>query len=244
MTAPAPRLAFDIETIDAEIPDGEEFDLENSEHVEMFCICTAYQPEPTRPVEYEVFFREDPSLEAELDVIEDTVAWLESKPGQTLLSYNGDSFDIPHLEGRARIAAETIDDRFDVLERVESFLKGTGSVDLYPRVTNALGKKVQFEEACEHFEVAVPETPLDDYEMGIDPISHRPTYKGLEPVFKGCDVPVVGEKYLQLAEVGATETHTFQEMHAALEHYATTDVTPLFELADHVPVTEGNTAAD
>ena len=243
MSAPAPRLAFDIETVNAEISDDDEFDVKNSEHVEMFCICAAYQPEPARPVEYEVFFREDPSPEAELDVIDETVEWLESKPGHTLLTYNGDSFDIPHLEGRARIAAETIDSRFDVLERVESFLEGTDSVDLYPRATEALGEKVQFEEACARFEIEVPETPLDDYEMGIDPIPHRPTYKSIEPVFKGCDVPVVGEKYLQLAAVGATETHTFQEMHAALEHYATTDVTPLFELADRVPVSEGNTAA-
>ncbi|ELZ17955.1 hypothetical protein C477_12142 [Haloterrigena salina JCM 13891] len=237
-TAPEPRTAFDIETINAEIPDDEEFDMKNSEHVEMFCICAAYQPEPAKPVDYEVFFREDSSPEAELDVIEETVQWLESKPGHTLLTYNGNSFDIPHLEERARIAAETIDRRFNVPERVESFLKGTGSVDLYPCVTDALGEKVQFEEACERFEIRVPETPLDEYEMGIDPIPQRPTYKGIEPVFKGCDVPVVGERYLKLADVGATDTLVFQEMRAALDHYATTDVTPLFELADRVPIVD------
>lgn len=240
-TAPGPRTAFDIETINAEIPDNEEFDLKNSEHVELFCICAAYQPEPAKPVDYEVFFREVPSPEAELDVIEETVQWLESKPGHTLLTYNGDTFDIPHLEGRARIAAEAIDGRFDVLERVESFLESTDSVDLYPRVTAALGEKVQFEEACERFEIEVPETPLDEYEMGVDPIPQRPTYEGIEPVFKGCDVPVIGERYLNLAKVDATDTAAFREMHAALEQYATTDVTPLFELADRVPVVDAAT---
>lgn len=237
-SAPQPRLAFDIETINAEIADGVERDIGNSEHVEMFCICTAFQPEPARPIEHEVFFRDVPTPDAELDVIEGAVEWMSSKLGHTLITYNGDSFDIPHLEGRARIAAEELEDRFDVLEQVEAFLKGTGSIDLYSRVCDALDDTPQFEEACEHFEVDVPQTPLEDYDMGVDPIPHRPTRIGIEPVFKGYDVLVVGERYLNLAKVGATDRSEFQAMHGALEHYATTDVRPLFELAGRVPIVE------
>ncbi len=92
-----------------------------------------------------------------------------------------------------------------------------------------------FEQACETMGVDVHRTPLADYGFDINVIQHRPTSKGLDPYVMGCDIPILGERYLSLKKAGATETRVFQELHAAIEHYATTDVIPLFELDDRRP---------
>lgn len=63
----------------------------------------------------------------------------------------------------------------------------------------------------------------------------RDTTDALKPHFVGGDVPAVGARYLDLLEAGATETKTFRELERMLSHYATTDVVPLFELADSRP---------
>lgn len=230
------RLAFDIETINAERPDTGRFDAQNSEHVEFFCVCVAYQTEPgTRP-DHEIIFRHGKGVNAELEVIERTLDYLESKPPESVLTYNGDGFDLPHLTGRARIAAETLEDRFDVAQRAEAFVDRVESIDLMPEACAACGDEyTSFEDACEAFGVDVVRTPLEAYSFDIDVVSHRPTSKGIDPYVMGCDIPVLGERYLNLTKVGATDHPAFQELHDAIEHYAATDVVPLFELDDRRP---------
>ncbi|WP_276255067.1 3'-5' exonuclease [Halomontanus rarus] len=242
------RLALDIETVDGAIPDGESFDAGNSTHVELFCVCVGFQPEPEAPADREVFFRDGWGPEAELDVLERTIDWLESKTSETVLTYNGDAFDLPHLEGRARIAAETLGDRADLAHRVERFVDGIDSVDLFPEAREAYeavhDEWPSFEDACRACRVDVSRTELEAFDVHnvVDFPSHRSTTDAMKPYFIGADVPVVGATYLDLLEAGATDTKTFRELHAMLEHYSVTDVIPLFDLADRRPFEDAITA--
>ncbi|WP_440767604.1 hypothetical protein [Natronorubrum sp. DTA7] len=230
------QVAFDIETVNADRPAGVDFDFKNPEHLEMFCICVAHRPEPGAEIDHEVIFREGTSPDAELDVFEAAVQWMECKPDETVLTFNGDGFDFIHLEGRAQIAAETLEGRFDVVDRVESFINSTESDDVRPEAVEFCNDEyTSMEDACEAVGVDAPETRLDDYDLPVDPIPERSSYRPSKPVLMGCDVPVIGERYLNLAERGATDLEPFEEMHAALKHYAETDVQPLFELADARP---------
>ena len=233
------RLAFDIETINADRPADEEFDAQNSEHVEFFCVCVAHQTEPGTSPGYEIIFRDGKSPHAELEVIERTLDYLEAEPPESVLTYNGDEFDLLHLERRARIAAETIENRFDVAQRAEEFVDRVESIDLMPEACEVCGDEyTSFEDACETFDIDVIRTPLDEYSFDIDVVAHRPTSKGIDPYMMGCDIPVLGERYLNLLSVGATDNPAFQELHEAIKHYATTDVGPLFELDDRRPFNE------
>lgn len=77
---------------------------------------------------------------------------------------------------------------------------------------------------------------LSEFDMDTsDYPEHRTTTDAIKPYFVGGDVPVVGEQYPDLLEAGATETKMFRELHRMLEHYAATDVVPLFELVDSRP---------
>lgn len=233
------RLAFDIETINADRPADEEFDAQNSEHVEFFCVCVAHQAEPGISPSHQIIFRDGKSPHAELEVIERTLDYLEAKPPESVLTYNGDGFDLPHLEGRARIAAEIIEDRFDVAQRAEEFVDHVESIDLMSEACEACGDEyTSFEDACKTFDVDVIRTPLDEYSFDIDVVAHRPTWKGIDSHMMGCDIPILGERYLNLLDVGATDNSAFQELHDAIKHYATTDVVPLFELDDRRPFDE------
>ncbi|GAB7020156.1 3'-5' exonuclease [Halostagnicola bangensis] len=233
------RLAFDIETINAERPDDEEMDAQNSEHVEFFCVCVAHQTEPGTDPHYEIIFREGNSAEDELKVIEQTLDYLETKPPESVLTYNGNEFDLPHLEGRAQIAAETIEGRFDVAQRAEEFVDNIESIDLMPEACDFCGDEyTSFENICETVGVDVTRTPFQEYDFDIDVVPHRPTWKGIEPYMMGCDIPLLGERYLNFKRIGATNLPQFQELREAIKHYATTDVIPLFELNNKRPFSE------
>ncbi len=253
-------LAFDIETIDAALPDGVDRDLTNSAHVELFCVCVGHRPAPGEPVDHEVFFRDGTEPAAELDVISRTVEWLERRGGDELLSYNGRSFDCPHLRERAQIAAEACEDKpsqtgydvseagYDVADRVESLFRATEHVDLLERVHEPFrtvhGYRPPFERACEALEVPVERTPLTEYDFGdVDLAANRSTVDATKPYLLGADVPTLGPRYLELADAGATDTKTFRELEAMFAHYARTDVEPLFSLADRRPFDRAFAAA-
>ncbi|SDK25677.1 hypothetical protein [Natronorubrum texcoconense] len=230
------RFAFDIETINPQLEADRKPDFQNPDQFELFSLCCAYQPDPDAPIEHEVFVREGRGPAAELDLVERTVDWLDARGGESILTYNGEYFDFVQFEGRARIASEALEFRHDLSDRVASFLESTESDDLRIDAWDCFGEYTSFEEACEHCGIEVPRTMLEAYEIDTDAYAaHRDTLDAMKPYFVGADVPVVGERYLDLLEAGATETKTFAELHSMLEHYAVTDVVPLFDLADERP---------
>lgn len=233
------RFAFDIETISPQLAADEYPNFQNPDHFEFFSACCAYQPEPGGDIEHELFIRDGRGPDAELDVIESAVEWFYDRPGETLITYNGDGFDFIHLRGRAEIAADQLGDRHHLADRVDQLLGTHISDDLQPAAWDTFGEYTSFEGACKAAGVDVPQTMLSEYDVDTDDYAaHRRSKHAMKPYFVGGDVPVVGEQYLDLLEVGAGETKTAQELESMLSHYATTDVMPLFELADARPFTE------
>ena len=252
-------VAFDIETIDAPVESNTDRDLRNSAHVELFCVGVGAAPietssgdstaasSPTRAttadhyeVEHAVFFREDRSATAELNLIRRVVDWLADYEPTSVLTYNGESFDCPHLRGRARIAAAAAGTDRSVADSVTSFLDATTHQDLFVAVREPYeqvnGRWPRFEDACAALDVPVERTPLADYRFGdVDLAAARSTRDATKPYLVGADVPTLGPRYLRLREAGATNTRTFTDLEAMLAHYARTDVVPLFELAARRP---------
>lgn len=231
----AGTVALDIETVVR----GPPADTTLEDH-ELFCICLGHRPGPDEPVESAVFLRDRWGPAGELAVLEAALDWLEPRQGDRLLTYNGADFDLPRLRARAVECLERLDSTSPALTRLETVLATHEHEDLFLEVCEpyerTVGHRPSFEAACEAVGVTVPETPLADYDLGfIDLAAHRSTIDAMKSHLIGIDVPVLGERYLDLLEAGAAETNTVREIEAAVTHYARTDVEPLFALADARP---------
>jgi len=110
--------------------------------------------------------------------------------------------------------------------------------DLQQPAWNAFGDYTRFEEACANVNIEPEETHWAEFEHGVNLDDIRPSkFQGFEKVINK-DVTVFGERYLELADVGATETLTFRSLRDLLEHYGQEDTVHLFELADRRPFDE------
>jgi hypothetical protein len=223
------RLALDIETVSPGLDPGERPDFRDSGDFELLAVALGHQ---TDGVETEVLFRAGTGPAAELDLVERTLDWLADRPADTLLTYNGEAFDLLHLRGRTQLASETLGAREHVAARLDAVLDGVVHDDLRNRAVDRFGGYPSFEAACQRVGVDVPETRWADYDHGKDPTTWRGATGTDSPVVKNSDVPQFGAAYLELADVGATETLTFRELERLLTDYARSDVEPLFELAD------------
>lgn len=236
---PAGRFAFDIETISPQLGPDEYPEFDNPEHFEFFSACCAHQPAPDAEIEHDLFIREGRGPEAELNVIESTHEYFDARDAESIITYNGDGFDFIYLRGRAEIAADAAGDRHGLVDRADALLDDLESDDLQPAAWDAFGEYTSFEVACEAAGVHAPRTMLSEYDVDTDDYAaHRRSKHALKPHVVGGDVPVVGEQYLDLLEADAGETNKAQELERMLAHYATTDVVPLFELADSRPFGE------
>lgn len=118
-----PRFAFDIETVSPDLGPDEELDFEDSNQFELFISSVGYQPEPGSKIETELIYRDGLGPGSELDVIEETLDWIDERDGEKLLTFNGSGFDLIHLRGRAKLASEASGSRNGVSDRVEDFLE-------------------------------------------------------------------------------------------------------------------------
>lgn len=200
MSATQPRLAVDIETVSPNVPPSRTPQFDDSQDFEVYIVGVGHQPEPGAPIETEAIFRDSWGPEAELDVIETGIKWCERRGGDALLSYNGDEFDFIHLEERARIAANELEDRHDVGDRVKTFLNDIESDDVKQPVWDAFGEYTRFEEACDLAGIDVPRTLWQDYDHGLDPNDHRRTEHYGADELVSADVAEFGEQYLDVTD--------------------------------------------
>jgi hypothetical protein len=226
------RLALDIETVSPGLALGERPDFRDSGDFELLAVALGYESRAGDGRESAVLFRTGTGLGAELDLLECTLDWLDDRPADTLLTYNGEAFDLLHLRGRARLASEALGAREHVTGRLDAVLDGVAHDDLRNRAVDRFGGYPSFEDACRRVGVDVPETHWADYDHGKDPTTWRGATGTDDPQVTNRDVPQFGAAYLELAEAGATHTHTFRELERLLTDYARSDVEPLFELAD------------
>lgn len=231
-----PRLAFDIETVSPDVPHDEMPDFEDSSDFEFLISAVGYQPEPGDDVETELFFRDGWGPEAELDVIEATLEWLEARNADTLLTYNGARFDLLHFVGRAEIASEQLGAREGLVARVQQFLDGIDHDDIRNDARNAYGGYPSLEDVAFKNDVTVEQTHLEDFGLSADRLNqHRDSRSWGKSHIVNSDIPILGEEYLDLVDDGETDSETYDSIRRAFDHYARADIEPLFELADVRP---------
>ncbi|MFA9518679.1 hypothetical protein ACERIT_15975 [Halopenitus sp. H-Gu1] len=183
-----------------------------------------------------MLFRTSRTPEAELDLIARTLDWLGERDGDTYLTYGGEFFDVPQLIGRAETAASESPDEQQIVDRLRRLLTSElQHDDLQQPAWNAFGDYTRFEEACTNVNIEPEETHWAEFEHGVNLDDIRPSkFQGFEKVINK-DITVFGERYLELADVGATETLTFRSLRNLLEHYGQEDTVHLFELAEKRP---------
>lgn len=233
MTEPNPhgRFAFDLEVITT--CDGKPDDFQDYTQFELLAIGVGYQPSPSAPIDATVLFRDGPSTDAELDLIEELCDWMDVRSGDTYYTFNGEEFDLPQLLGRAKECAKETG-RMDALNRVDTLINDYTHDDLCPDAWNAFGDYTSLEETAEQVGCKPVETMWDDYNHGVSPRSWRTSDRG-DPTVGGRDVPGFGEVYLSHYENGTTDSAAFRELKSLLYDYTVKDVQPLFRIADARP---------
>ncbi|WP_324757045.1 ribonuclease H-like domain-containing protein [Haloarcula sp. GH36] len=220
------RAAFDIETVSPDVPDDQYPDFTDSHDFELSGAGIAYEyADGSR--ETVVEWRNGWGPRAELDLIETLLDRLE--PAETVITYNGERFDLAHLEGRARIAGATVGERAH--EPVQSYFEGTEHIDLKPEAWAAYGDYTSLEEALE--------------QVGLDPVETLPSKfdhkiprsewtKNPSEAITSADLALLGEIYLDRVD-GERSDIPVAVLEEMLTHYVQADVELLFELADARP---------
>lgn len=229
-------LALDIETVSPEREPSEQAHFRDSSYFELLAVGLGYRPAPGEPVETTVCFRDGDDPESELALVDAVCDWCAERSADTLLTYNGDGFDLLHLPGRAELAGEAVGD--DAPRQRLDALLALDHVDLMDDARQAWGGYRGLERVCRDLGVDVPETHWDDYRHGLHPDDWRSPGKRGTKVVVNTDVPHFGEHYLALASVDAHETVTFRALHDLLTDYTVGDIEPLFELLDRRPFTQ------
>lgn len=226
-------LALDIETVSPDREPSEQSHFRDSAYFELLAVGLGYRPEPGAPVETTVLFRDDDSPEAELALVEAVCDWCGDRPADTLVTYNGDGFDLIHLPGRANLAGDVVGD--DAPRRRLDAVLALDQVDLMDDVQAAWGGRRGLAWVCEELGVDLSKTAWADYRHGLHPDDWRSDGKRGSTEVLNTDVPHFGERYLALASVDARETLTFRALHDLLRDYTVADIRPLFELVDRRP---------
>lgn len=226
------RLALDIETVSPGVPYDEYPDFEDSHDFEMLATAPAYESpedaygEGVTEVPTGVLFRRAVDPASEISHLQQVAETVDAIDPSTIITYNGDRFDLNHLVGRAEIAGEQTG-REDVVEKIKAALDRP-HVDLQPDAWDRFGNYTSLEDVADRYELPVQRTVLSEFAHGHD-LAYR---AGDEPphVTSG-DVPEPGMAYLrQLAaeDVGINTA----EMERMLRHYTVGDVEHLFAIAD------------
>lgn len=220
------RAAFDIETVSPDVPEDQYPDFTDSHDFELSGAGIAYEyADGSR--ETVVEWRNGWGPQAEIDLIETLLDRL--RPAETVITYNGDRFDLLHLEGRARIASATVGERTQ--EPVQSYIEGAEHIDLKPEAWAAYGNYTSLEDTLE--------------QVGLDPVETLPSNfdhkiprsewnKNPSEAVTSADLAVLGEIYLDSVD-GERDDIRVTVLEEMLTHYVQADVELLFELADARP---------
>ncbi|MFC7137998.1 ribonuclease H-like domain-containing protein [Halobaculum litoreum] len=220
------RAAFDIETVSPALREDERPDFTDSRDFELSGAAIAYEYSDGS-TETVVEWRQGWGPRRELDLIETLLERLE--PAETLVTYNGERFDLAHLEGRARIAGAEVGERAH--EPVQTYLSGIEHVDLQPDAWAAYGKYTSLEQALTAVGLDPVATLPGDFAHGVPPSdwANEPT-----EAIESADLAVLGEIYLDAVD-GDRSDVSLSALEEMLSHYARADAELLFDLADRRP---------
>jgi hypothetical protein len=234
-------LALDIETASPfDTPGGDDFD--DTRYFELVAVALGYRAGPSANPETTVLLRRGGWDNAHTaDLLGRTLAWCEGREVDRLLTYNGEGFDMVHLqtwahqcdplvdadlvEGFADLAAHHEDLKHPATERHRERLPGRASFH-------------KLERLCRWEGIDVVETRYDDYDLnrdflrGVGVPEHDAVVEG-KHVGQG-----LGAAYVEGVAAGLDDRLTYRELGRLLTDYAGADVAVLFELADVLGVTD------
>ncbi|MCQ4335011.1 ribonuclease H-like domain-containing protein [Natronomonas sp. F2-12] len=194
------RIAIDIETI----PLVNDPDFQNPEHWTVFAVALGHAP-PHGDTNVTVLFRNTPTLTAEGELINDTIDWIADRTdsGRTILSYNGNNYDLPVLRHRAS-RIDDVDSGMSVSRRLALLLDTSNHVDLIQDMKDRKGDWVSLDDALEIHQITADE----------------PEWMGSKVT--GAEMPSMGIELL------SDRPNT--DLRRVVKRYAASDVDPLFEL--------------
>ena len=206
-------VALDIETISPDVTDSTEVDFLNSRHFGLLCVGVGYRETPTSVPETDVLWRPGIDSGDEYQLLARLAEWLAQRPIDTVLTYNGVSFDVRHIQGRAAIVSDEVHDP-SLPELLHRELTVPTHRDLMHDVIRRHGHRMSLEDAVE---AHVGERPSETFWQG-DPVSNS-------------DVPRLGEEWLTHRS-GLVQLDHAEDLKGTLEDYVNADIRPLFDLAD------------
>jgi hypothetical protein len=194
------RIAIDIETI----PLVNDPDFQNPEHWTVFAVALGHAP-PHGDTNVTVLFRNTPTLTAEGELINDTIDWIADRTdsGRTILTYNGNNYDLPVLRHRAS-RIDDVDSGMSVSRRLTLLLDTSNHVDLIQDMKDWKGDWVSLDDALEIHQITADE----------------PEWMGSKVT--GAEMPSMGIELLS--------DRPNADLRRVVERYAASDVDPLFEL--------------
>lgn len=195
------RIALDIETI----PLAKDPDFDSPEDWSVYAIALGHSA-PDSDTVVDVLFRDNPHFTAERDLIERMIDWVADHTrgeARTILTYNGESYDLPVLRHRAYELDEAITDS-NLAERLYLLLETSLHTDLIQIMKERKGYFVSLDDALE--------------EHNID--ADKPEWMG-KPL-EGSDMPSMGLELIS--------SRQNDELRKKVYRYAASDVKPLFDL--------------
>jgi hypothetical protein len=231
-------LALDIETASpGEQPGFDDFD--DTRYFELVAVALGYR-EPGGTPETAVLLRRGGwADEFTADLLGRAVDWCDGRDVDRLLTYNGEGFDLVHLETwTADLAAAGIADLRDDLATLAA-----SHVDLkHPaagRYRDRLRGRASFhklERVCRWEGIDVLETRYADYDLNRDFLRGAGVPAGASAVEGRHVGRGLGAAYVEGVAAGLDDRLTYRELARLLRDYARSDVTALFELADALDV--------
>ncbi|ELZ14424.1 hypothetical protein C478_07362 [Natrinema thermotolerans DSM 11552] len=199
-------VALDIECINlVEPPD---LDFQDPTHWSVFAVPLGHRPDDSDTVQTDVLFRRGSTVCDELELIERVTAWVRDRDPDRLVTFNGDSYDLPILRHRSSVTAHECPGSHPVRDNVDLVLATLDHNDLFTAVKEDAGYNVPLDSALDYHDIPTPDVTLGGEEV------------------TGEDMPGLGLRVLS-GDV------TDEEL-KAVRDYAESDVEPLFRLFDSV----------
>lgn len=225
------RIALDIETISPNLGPNDRPDFEDPNDFEIFIIGLGYQSPDGDIADLSALFRTNPTPEAELGLIQEAINWIDAYEAEQLITYNGSTFDLTHLQGRPELIEG---EGGSVTTLVQDTLTAFDHLDLKHAAWRQFGDYTTLEELCRYIGEPVEETKYADFEHGFElgEVLNHPITTDL--TVESGHIPEIGERWLNAVSDFDGEGDT-DETRKMLEHYALADIKPLFKLADAHP---------
>lgn len=197
-------MALDIETM----PTVDDPDFNDPSHWRVFAIALGAVSNST-DLQTTVLLRKSDTQWAEYMLIARAIEWLQARDAWTIVTYNGQNFDLPILRHRARAAMPKMKLDTSAPSRLDRALDAATHRDLFAELRERRGERAKWlslEEACHKHDITISSARYD------------------RQVVTGEDMPRLGARILDVSMDSS-------EAERAVREYASEDVRPLLELA-------------